>query len=395
VFYAGHVTPNCTLGPSERPSADTMKNCNLVSALKAKATFEKKQTTTVVAAVFDESEELDDESLDDMENEEYVDQSFSLPKHLWWMCCINAPATCAPTPVRALIDHGSTPVLISSEFANIMGLARCKLFKNLLVSGAFIDKSCNSDTATVLDEYCKLQLQSEDSVWKAHVVNTVVCPSLHTDIILGLDFLEKNKIVVDAELRTVIAKESNYDLLNPPPPIPLVPKTSPHHRRKLEVANLKWSFSKTHEFCRLVHTELDNLFRENPTQFNFNAYTTACPNVMGAICTHIEQLAGHRLLRSLDSKFKSLFSDHFPTDIPHADNLPKDVYHHIKIKPGIPISVGRAYSCPRKYRESWKMLIDQHAAASRIQPLSSPYASPSFIIPKADNTVLPRWVNNY
>jgi hypothetical protein len=218
IFYAGHVAPNCTLGPSERPSADAVKNCNLASALKAKAAFEKKQTMTVVAAVFDESEDLDDEDLDDMENEEYVDQPFSLPKHLWWTCCIDAPATCAPTPVRALIDHGSTPVLISSEFADIMGLARRKLFKNLSVSGAFIDKSCNSDTATVLDEYCKLQLQSEDSVWKARVVNAVVCPSLHTDIILGLDFLEKNKIVVDAELQTVIAKESNYNLLNPPLP---------------------------------------------------------------------------------------------------------------------------------------------------------------------------------
>jgi hypothetical protein len=34
-------------------------------------------------------------------------------------------------------------------------------------------------------------------------------------------------------------------------------------------------------------------------------------------------------------------------------------------------------------------------AAGRIQPSSSLYASPSFIIPKTDPTVLPRWVNDY
>ncbi|KAF8226897.1 hypothetical protein L208DRAFT_1497489, partial [Tricholoma matsutake] len=37
----------------------------------------------------------------------------------------------------------------------------------------------------------------------------------------------------------------------------------------------------------------------------------------------------------------------------------------------------------------------QHIVAGCIQPSSSPYASPSFIIPKADPTVLLQWVNDY
>ncbi|KAF8235476.1 hypothetical protein L208DRAFT_1215282, partial [Tricholoma matsutake] len=91
----------------------------------------------------------------------------------------------------------------------------------------------------------------------------------------------------------------------------------------------------------------------------------------------------------LDAKYKATFSDCFPSDIPHAKDLPTNVYHHIEIKPGLPISVGRAYSCPHKYRDGWKTLIEQHVAAGHIRPSSSPYASPSFIIPKADLTVLP------
>ena len=79
----------------------------------------------------------------------------------------------------------------------------------------------------------------------------------------------------------------------------------------------------------------------------------------------------------------------------HIRDLPNDVYHHIEVKPGIPISTVHTYSCPRKYHEGWKTLIDQHYATEWIRPSSSQYTSPSFIIPKADPTVLPRWVNNY
>lgn len=55
----------------------------------------------------------------------------------------------------------------------------------------------------------------------------------------------------------------------------------------------------------------------------------------------------------------------------------------------------RTYSCPRKYHDAWKTLIQQHLDAGRIRPSSSQHASPAFIIPKADKTALPRWVNDY
>lgn len=40
-------------------------------------------------------------------------------------------------------------------------------------------------------------------------------------------------------------------------------------------------------------------------------------------------------------------------------------------------------------------MIDQHYAMGRIRPSSSEYTSPSFIVPKTDPSVLPRWVNDY
>ena len=124
-------------------------------------------------------------------------------------------------------------------------------------------------------------------------------------------------------------------------------------------------------------------------------HTTGDQNIIAVIKTCIDQLAAESQLSKLDPKLKTMYADRFPLDIPHVTELPRDVYHHIEVKPGATISTGRVYSCPRKYREGWKTLIDQHYAAGRIRPSSSQYTSPSFIIPKADITVLPRWVNDY
>ncbi|KAJ3572578.1 hypothetical protein NP233_g2990 [Leucocoprinus birnbaumii] len=78
-------------------------------------------------------------------------------------------------------------------------------------------------------------------------------------------------------------------------------------------------------------------------------------------------------------------------DVPHADKLPTDVLAEIKLKDANFTMATRTYSCPRKFREAWKTLIQQHLDAGRIQESSAPMASPAFIIPKADPTALPRW----
>jgi len=126
------------------------------------------------------------------------------------------------------------------------------------------------------------------------------------------------------------------------------------------------------------------------------AYTVGDHNIMGLIKTCIEQLAADSWLTRLDKKYKEKYANCFPTDISHICDFLMDVYHHhINVKPGIPISTSCAYSCPWKYHEGWKTLIDQHYAARQIRPSSSQYTSPSFIIPKVNPTVLPHWVNDY
>jgi hypothetical protein len=160
---------------------------------------------------------IDEDFVDSDEFNEYV-EPFPIspfPEHLWWSCCIDAPFTCALSLIKALIDHGASPVLISEDTVKLYRLVPRKLSKPITVSAAFISGQPKPHPV-LLTEYCRLNLISPDTRWKSRTLNTIICPNLQTNIILGLDFLVKNKIVVDAELCTAIAKDAAFDLLNPP-----------------------------------------------------------------------------------------------------------------------------------------------------------------------------------
>jgi hypothetical protein len=92
--------------------------------------------------------------------------------------------------------------------------------------------------------------------------------------------------------------------------------------------------------------ELMSLFDENPERFDMTAFTTGPPNIIATIKTWIAQLAGEATLQKLDKQTKAMFADRFPSDVPHVKDLPRNVYHHIQLLPGAPVSVLRAYGCP-------------------------------------------------
>jgi hypothetical protein len=75
--------------------------------------------------------------------------------------------------------------------------------------------------------------------------------------------------------------------------------------------------------------------------------------------------------------------------------MPDTVLCKINLKDATKTIDTRNYSCPRKFRDAWSTLIQQHLDAGRIQPSSLAHASPAFLVPKADVTVLPHWVNDY
>ncbi|RDB19569.1 Transposon Tf2-11 polyprotein [Hypsizygus marmoreus] len=346
-FYTGHYADTCTV---PHPTPEAVRNLTPENAEIAKAAFQKRPA--IVAAIFgsapatfvDDNYIYDGQSLDSEESpeyepwidyaaNEYVSASFtdSLPKHFWWDCCLDALVTCAPTPIRALIDSGASPVMISSQMVEIYGLVPKKLHTPFYVSGAFSsDSPSASSTMHALSTYCRLHLQSRDAQWKSRVVKAIIVPNLVTDIILGLDFQIRNRIVFDPELGMAIAKDTGFDLLNPPDPslakIPV--KLSPPQQHQAVAAKSRAEAEKIRSAQKhwlparkSVHAELLQLFTKFPIRFDFAPHTTGSPNIIGLVRNRIEQLASLEALSNLDTKFKELFHDCFPSDIPHKSIL--------------------------------------------------------------------------
>ena len=117
-------------------------------------------------------------------------------------------------------------------------------------------------------------------------------------------------------------------------------------------------------------------------------------DIVAVIRERIETLAAQEKLKVLGIELKSKFRDVF-APIPHLDELPMDVYCHIKLKDASQSVKTRSYTTPRKYREAWVILIKQHLDVGHIWPSNSAHASPAFLVPKSDATVLTRWVNDY
>jgi hypothetical protein len=81
--------------------------------------------------------------------------------------------------------------------------------------------------------------------------------------------------------------------------------------------------------------------------------------------------------------------------LPHVNELPTEPLAHIRlVNPEHTIRT-QNYPCPRKWKDAWHDLLQQHLQAGRIRLSDAPAGSGAFIIPKADPTVLPWWVNDY
>lgn len=66
-----------------------------------------------------------------------------------------------------------------------------------------------------MSKWVMLFLYDMSGGWTSKSISTVIAPSLCALVILGLPILLPNKIVIDHEKQTVIAKDSRFDLLNP------------------------------------------------------------------------------------------------------------------------------------------------------------------------------------
>ncbi|KAG3229868.1 hypothetical protein P692DRAFT_20718138, partial [Suillus brevipes Sb2] len=289
-FYVSHQSKDCTDGAPDASSYKILTESDANAA---------KPKTKAVAAVAPVGAVMPSSVLDDGSDSE--DDMCVAPletAHLLWPCLLTGPSSETPERVDALIDHGSHLVLIDESVVKRLGLRTRKLHTKIEANSAFMDNSCSPFS---FSEYVILSPSSVNLDWTSRAIRAIIAPNLAVPLLLGGPFLSHNCLVIDHEYRTCIAKNSDYDLLNPPP----------------------------------VQTSRD----------------------LGLLRKRIETLAfieaNKEHLERLDKEMRRKYEDRFPDDIPHIDELPTDVVHRIKLKDPNTIIQCRRYNTPRKYREAW------------------------------------------
>lgn len=361
--------------------------------------------------------------------------------HLFWNCHVDGPSSpvFSSVSVRALIDHGSHIVLIDSTLVDSLGLRRFTLNKPFIVTNAM---SSTPNQTTSLSQWVKIRPRSIDGLWTSRTLRAIVASNLAAPIILGGPFLSVNRLVIDHELRSCVPKDSTIDLLagstvsSPAPspvpspvssstsrlpattasvpatshtatPVPSPASVSTHNKPRatpLSSASRRLvdAFARSSPGHTLALNELKSKLHSVRRTLDSRFSSKWRKDAVAAVRARIETLASAQQAQQerddyarLDAKLKNHYLDRFPSDIPHTDLLPTDVYHRFRLRDAAATIKTRSYSCPRKYRDAWKTLLDQHIAQGRLRPSSAPAASPAFLIPKADPTALPRWVNDY
>lgn len=171
--FAGHTLSSCSKGFPDGASYKT---------LTATAVAAKKNKKNVVAAV-DIEEESDTVAVvmpsavlgDGTDSDDECVAPLQTP-HLRWDCLVDGPNVSSPVKVSALIDHGSSLVLIGEDLAKNLGLCCHQLTKPLPVSLAF----AKDKKQFLLSEYVKLSCTSMDLRYRSRTVQAIVAPNLCT-----------------------------------------------------------------------------------------------------------------------------------------------------------------------------------------------------------------------
>ncbi|EIW74681.1 hypothetical protein CONPUDRAFT_77953 [Coniophora puteana RWD-64-598 SS2] len=214
-FFAGHWSRECNNGFPNPATYKTLTEAATIRAIpddkrdKYKADierFSKQRKSATVAAILPESSSVFEEAADS--SDECV-APLSSP-HFFWPCYLDGPLVPSHLRVDALIDHGSHLVLIKSDLVSQLGLRLRRLPKPIDASNVL------SGSLSSLSHYVFLSPSSLNLHWTSKKLRAIVVDDLAIPLLLGGPFLSHNRLIIDHELRTCIAKDSTYDILSPP-----------------------------------------------------------------------------------------------------------------------------------------------------------------------------------
>ncbi|KAG9217546.1 hypothetical protein CCMSSC00406_0008473 [Pleurotus cornucopiae] len=320
--------------------------------------------------------------------------------NLFWSCHPASPSLDCPLTVKGLIDDGSSIVLIRESVARRLKLPILQASDPFQCQAAF----SNDKTALSLSSYIKIRPFSSDGHFSSRTLRAFISPTLVTNLILGLPFLNSYGLVVDHGHGSCIVKLDNstsYDLLRTSGCVPSKPtlRWKMGHTRASEVRAARW---RARPAIRDILLGEEMTARLRP-RLNVHPSRGQCGsrlnNIIAALKERIQDLNAMETfeaqLKHMDGEMKRKYADLFPDDIPPVHQLPDMTYHRFILKDVHKIIRKREYACPRKWQDTWHTLLDGHLAAGRMRPSDSEYSSPAFLVPKADPNAMPQWVNDY
>ncbi|KAF4600636.1 hypothetical protein EYR38_005279 [Pleurotus pulmonarius] len=244
-FYAGHIGPRCPNPPINGATYKTLTAADVPARPAGYASRSASSSSGRVAAVLNPpvEEELINftegkietiaavlphavSAVVDTGSPDYSDDEcapFSC-SNLFWSCHLSAPSRShlPAVTVKGLIDDGSSVVLIKESLVTRLKLPTFKAADPFVCQAAF----SGSQDSLSLSSYVKIQPVSLDGRFSSRPLRAFVSPSLVTDLILGLPFLNSNSLLVDHGRNSCIVKldnQSSYDLLHPSAPVPSTP----------------------------------------------------------------------------------------------------------------------------------------------------------------------------
>jgi hypothetical protein len=280
--------------------------------------------------------------------------------------------------VNALADSGANTSVITDELVLKLGLVKRKLRVPKVVKLAIKGGTGSSDLT--ISSYVLADLDVASGIWSpGRTMLKVVEAGLDIpyDIILGCPFFAKHGMSIHLsphpQLRITRPDSTSFDLFEPV----FGPETFADARTRME----------PHEVDAVKLAAI----QQRISELVLDVATAKKKEKLRA-----EAAKEEYYLKSLDRELRAEFPDLFPADLPSVADTPNvSVRHRIELVEKRKPHNLRGYPCPPRYHTAWRRLLDSHLDAGRMRPSSSEYASPAFIIPKPDPTVLPRWVNDY
>lgn len=279
---------------------------------------------------------------------------------------------CVESPLRMLIDCGSSTVLIRSDVVKRLGLKLRALPSAIALNSAWGSKG------TTTDSFVKLRISVLSLAWSSVSVKALVVDSLCAPVILGQPFLALNNLVLDCAARTCVDKSQNFDLLNPVKHTPLkeVVQVSPvREALKARRIAVKRALSPStrpslprpscetiidDEFYCIRNAPLDDsldypIERIAPEDIARDYGTVPYHDdeidhrpTIAAIRTTIESLAIQESFAKEEERMRARYADVFPSGTPKLSDLPTDVYHRFRLKNPDLVIARRSYDCPKK-----------------------------------------------